>query len=362
MTHPKKYRRSLHRIPELGFDLPQTTAFVKAVLAKLPCAVFEPAKGAVAAFFDAGKKETFAFRADMDGLPVSETTGTEYSSCHAGAMHACGHDGHTAALLSFAEYLTENAAALNRNALLIFEPAEETTGGAKVICESGIFEKYNVKAVFGVHLWPGLEKGRLATCGGGMMACSCEADITFFGKSSHIAKAAEGADALEAASRFLCRAYDEIKPQRQQLLKFGFMEAGTVRNALADKALLRGSLRATSKADRDALQQQVRGIAQTAAAAGGCTAKVTFSEGYPPVENDPQLTQQVFKTLGKAFDIKTATPAMTAEDFSFYQEKAPVVFFWLGLGETPPLHAANFDFDDEVLKILPEFYAALLKL
>ena len=363
MTDPREYRRALHRIPELGFDLPETTAFVQRVLAPLPCTVTSPAPGAIAAFFDAGRAETFAFRADMDALPICEKSAAVYTSRHAGQMHACGHDGHTAMLLSFAEYLAEHPEALQKNALLLFEPAEETTGGAKAICDCGLFERYAVAAVFGTHLWPGLAAGKIATRAGGVMACSCEANVIFTGKSSHIAKAAQGADALEAASRFLCAVYDAVDQMPQgekRLLKFGQLSAGTVRNALAERATLAGSLRAMSAAGKDALQREVCLAAEAAARRTGCTVQASFSEGYPAVENDPALTERVLAALGARYDIEDAEPALTAEDFSFYGQKAPAVFFRLGLGDVPPLHAADFDFDDSVLSVMPGFYAALL--
>lgn len=357
----QEYRRLLHQIPELDFDLPKTTEFVKQALAGLPCTVTVPAKSAVAAFFDAGKPETFAFRADMDALPVTEAACTAYTSLHKGRMHACGHDAHTAMLLAFAERLAAHPEALLRNVLLLFEPAEETTGGARGICESGILQKHQVTAVFGTHVMPGLASGCIATRAGGMMACSCETDVQFLGKSAHIAKAAEGADAIEAAARFLCAAYDEKAPGGQtQLLKFGQMSGGTVRNALAAQAELKGSLRAMTRPGRDALQQTVRRLAKEAAAKTGCTASVTFNEGYPPVENDPALTARVLQALSERFAIRQAEPEMTAEDFSVYGEYAPSVFFRLGVGSTAPLHAADFDFEDSVLNAMPEFYTALL--
>lgn len=365
MTSPQYYRRQLHEIPELGFELPQTTALVKRVLSALPCTVTEPVSGAVAAFFDMGQKETFAFRADMDALPIAEKTGAAYASRHAGQMHACGHDGHTAALLSFAEYLAEQKRPFSRNVLLIFEPAEETVGGAKKICDTGLLEKCNTKAVFGIHLWPGLAAGQIASCAGGMMASTCETTLTFLGKSSHIAKASEGADALAAASRFLCEAYaglEQMENPNRRLLKFGCMQAGTVRNALAAKAQLAGSLRAVSAAERDELQAWVRELAAGAAAQEGCTVQTDFGRGYPPVENDPDLVERVVDKLCATHPIKTAQPAMTGEDFSFYGQRAPSVFFFFGVGDTAPLHADTFDFDDSLLASIPGFYAQLLDL
>lgn len=364
MDHTQQYRRALHRIPELGFELPETIAFVKQVLSPLRCVVTEPSKSAICAYFDAGKPETFAFRADMDALPVTECARTAFSSCHPGQMHACGHDAHTAMLLCFAEYLDAHPEALTRNALLIFEPAEETTGGARGICASGVLEAHKVSAVFGIHLQPGVPLGTIATRAGAMMAMACETNVTFFGTSAHIAKAEEGADAVEAAARFLCAAYDmertELPPEELRLLKFGKFAGGTVRNALAAEAKLVGSLRGTSEPTCAFLKQRVRAIAAAAADATGCTVAVEFGDGYPPVHNDETLTARVLTALGDKFCFIEAAPAMTAEDFSVFGRYCPSVFFELGIGDVPPLHAATFAFDESVLPTGPALYAALL--
>ena len=150
------HRRALHRIPELDNQLPETSAYVRSVLEPLGCAISSPIPGSVCAFFDAGKLETVAFRVDMDALPVTEATGLPCASVHSGKMHACGHDGHTAMALALAEYVSVHIPELPRNVLFLFQPAEETTGGARGLCESGILEAHRVTRVFGLHLWPGL--------------------------------------------------------------------------------------------------------------------------------------------------------------------------------------------------------------
>ena len=160
-----KYRRDLHQIPELDFDLPKTTAYVRSVLEKLPCEVFSPDGHAVCAWFDAGAHEAVAFRSDMDALPICEVSGVPFSSRHQGHMHACGHDGHMAMVLELAQYVASVKDRLKKNVLLVFQPAEETTGGAQFICQSGVFAQKNVKAIYGFHLWPDLPLGQPATRG-----------------------------------------------------------------------------------------------------------------------------------------------------------------------------------------------------
>ena len=191
-------RRQLHQIPELDRQLPLTAAYLRSVLEPLGCALLSPMEGSVCAFFDFGAQKAIAFRADMDALPIDEKTGAAYASRHPGAMHACGHDGHMAILLELARRLSRRKRS-NRNVLLVFQPAEEASGGAKEICDSGIFSEYNVEAIFGLHLWPGLQKGKLFSRPGEMMSRSAELDVDIFGKSAHIGRSWEGVDAMEAA-------------------------------------------------------------------------------------------------------------------------------------------------------------------
>ena len=186
------HRRTLHTIPELDDCLPETVQYVRAVLEGLGCALSAPIPGSICAFFDAGRPETVAFRADMDALPVTEATGAPYASVHSGIMHACGHDGHTAMALALAEYVAAHRSELPRNVLLLFQPAEETTGGAKRLCESGVLEQHAVTRVFGLHLWPGLEAGKVYTRPGPLMARANEVTVTIAGKSVHLSRASQG--------------------------------------------------------------------------------------------------------------------------------------------------------------------------
>ena len=226
-------RRALHRIPELDRNLPETLDYLRSALEPLPCKVFSPAESALCAFFDFGRDHSLAFRADMDALPVSEATGLPFASCHPGKMHACGHDGHMAIALELARRLARREV-LPHNMLLVFQPAEETTGGAQAICHSGVFDQYRTKAIFGLHLWPDLPAGVLASSPGGMMCRSSEVTLTVTGRSAHVARAGLGRDALEAAARWYLEALSlerQLPPEEPRLLKFGRLQAGTVRNA-----------------------------------------------------------------------------------------------------------------------------------
>jgi len=351
-------RYALHQIPELGLELPKTMAYVENALRGLNCTVFSPMEGAMAAWFDFGRETAIAFRADADALPIQEKNDVPYRSAHDGKMHACGHDGHMAILLELARRLSEKKA-LPHNVLLLFQPAEETIGGAKNLCETGILEKYNVTAIFGLHLWPGVPAGTIASRKNELMARSSEVTVDIYGKSAHIAKASEGIDALEAASVFYLKALEmerSLPAGIYRLLKFGKFQSGTVRNALSAHSHIEGSLRAFQDEVFESLRDGLYAIAEEVEACFGCTVKLHFSSGYPAVMNPSDLFDRVAKTV----DIQALPePFMTAEDFAWYQRYVPGMFFFLGLGDTPALHADTFDFDVSLLPLGADFFEKL---
>lgn len=359
----RTYRRDLHQIPELDVDLPKTLAYVRERLAELgdACEVTSPCEATICAFFDRGTAGATGVRTDMDALPVAEKTGAPYASRHAGQMHACGHDGHMAMALGLCCWLAAHLDELPRSVLVVFQPAEETTGGAKRVCQSGVFERYGVDRIFGFHLWPDLPEGVIASRPGALLASSNEVDVSFVGKGSHIAKWQEGRDALLAAARFVDDAYRRIEAldaTEPVLLRFGQMQAGTVRNAIAAEAEVHGSLRTFSEADRAAAQAAVREAAVAVAARTGCAPSVFFSEGYPAVVNDALLFDLVARTLPELGRIED--PLLIAEDFAWYQQWLPGVFLLLGTGTGIPLHADTFDFDEGILQVGLDAYKRLV--
>ena len=350
------HRRFLHQIPELDDQLPQTLMLVSGVLRGHRCAYFSPIPGSVCAWFDFGRKETVAFRADMDALPVQEATGLPYSSRHPGQMHACGHDGHTAMALSLCQWLSELKASGKelppRNVLVIFQPSEETTGGADRICAAGVLDEYSVRRIFGLHLWPGVPAGVVASKPGPLMARSNELTVHITGKSVHLSRAAEGKDAMLAGVHYLERAYrlaEEAPPPC--ILRFGKMTSGTVRNAVSGETTLEGSLRTYSEETYEVCRTGLAELGVATAKESGCAVQVLLSGGYPGVWNHEGLYQAVCGGLGADAPETLEQPSLAAEDFSFYQKYIPGVFFFLGVGDTAPLHSPEFDFDDE--KILP---------
>lgn len=358
------FRRDLHQIPELDFSLPETTAYIRNELEKLPCTVFSPDGHAVCAWFDAGAKDAIAFRSDMDALPIVEETHLPFASHHAGKMHACGHDGHMAMVLELAHEIAAYKDRLAKNVLLVFQPAEETTGGARLICQSGVFGEKNVKAIYGFHLWPDLPAGVVASRPGPLLARANEVSVDFLGKSTHIAKAEDGADALLAAARFVVGADTLLDDLHRQdpwcTLKFGRLSAGTVRNAIAPSARLEGSLRVFQDATHDKAWQSLQDLATRLAHALGVKITITGSDGYPPVINDAKLFAAARHAIPELKLLEK--PLLIAEDFAFYQKTLPGLFMLLGTGNGIPLHSDHFNFDESVLQRGVDIYKRLLVL
>ena len=351
-------RRALHQIPELERRLPRTMEYLKNALSDLNCTVISPMESALCAFFDFGREDAIAFRADCDALPIQEATGAEYASCHEGCMHACGHDGHMAILLELARRLSEKKN-LPHNVLLLFQPGEESPGGAEDLCETGILEQHNVKTVFGLHIWPGLEAGVVHSRVNELMARASEVNVDIYGKSAHIAKAKEGVDAVAAGAEFYRRAVamERALPESvYRLLKFGVFQSGTARNALSAHTRILGSLRAFQDDVFEYLRSGLYAIAADLEKEMGCQVEISVASGYPAVMNPEDLARRVMAVVPVRL---LEEPSMTAEDFSFYQKRCCGMFFFLGLGDTPALHANNFDFDETILLKGADFFEKL---
>ena len=363
----RRFRRDLHKIPELDFELLRTIAYVEGVLSELSCEIVHPCHGCVVAVFDMrgsaaeGPLEgpATAIRADMDALPIVEKTGVSFCSEHAGCMHACGHDSHMAMALTAATWvdrmLREQPGILPRNVLFVFQPAEETTGGAKVVCESGVFERYQVDRIFGFHVWPDLPAGTVSSCPGPLLARSSETHIVISGASTHIAKTygvddAHSQDAMLAAARFIVRERElmaRLGAEEPCIGKFGQLNAGTVCNAVAGEAKIAGSLRVFSEEMFVRAKRELEDLLRICCEECGCTYMIDFAEGYPPVRNDAKLfclAQAALHASSSAPSISVvAEPLLIAEDFAFYQQHLPGVFFLLGVGE--PHDASPFEDD-----------------
>ena len=358
----KRDRRALHQIPELQFDLPKTQTYLINALCEIGAEAEALSPSGILAYFDGGKPETAAFRTDMDALPILEARTGGYASTHPGKMHACGHDGHMAMLLQLARYAKQHIAELPRNLLLIFQPAEEGGGGARTIVETGALERYNVRHIFGLHVAPELPVGTLASSPGAFFSKSSEAYVTVHGKSAHAANAGEGLDALSACADFLLRAEAmeaKFPADVPRLLKFGKFIAGTAPNIIAETAQLIGTLRAFDNGVFAALQAGLADAARAVDTKWGVSTELNYSPSYPPLLNDPDVYARAVKQL-QGFDYRELPqPTMLSEDFSFYLERVPGVFFKLGIGTGIPLHTPEFDLDERALMVGVEAFIAL---
>ncbi|MFQ9859864.1 MAG: M20/M25/M40 family metallo-hydrolase [Evtepia gabavorous] len=341
-----QYRRALHRIPELDRDLPETLSYLRGRLSPLSCTLSSPIPGALCAFFDFGRPDAIAFRSDADALPITERTGLPFASVHPGRMHACGHDGHMAMVLDLAVWLDQQTA-LPHNVLLLFQPAEETTGGAKDLCQSGVLEAHKVQCVFGMHLWPELPAGVIASRKREMMSRSCEVSVTITGRSSHIQGRGPG------------------RPGRRGgILPPGCGPGGRP----APPPLPPAEIRPDGERHRPQRGQRQNGSAgqspgvsgrglsgPPAGAAGDWPAGPgghRLSGGGPHQRRvsrrEPRRPVRPGQNLGLPF-LELEKPVMISEDFSWYQRHLPALFFFLGCGPSPALHADNFAFDESIL-------------
>jgi amidohydrolase len=349
------HRRTLHQIPELEFDLFLTHEYVKEVLVSLGFEIEVVAKTGILAIKRGTTNDFIAFRSDMDALPVTEKTGVEFASKHAGRMHACGHDGHMSMLLGFAEYLSNKE--ITQSVLLIFQPAEEGPGGAKVIIEEGLFDKYSIKRIYGFHVYPELEEGLVGLVDGPMMPQNAEFDLTISGLSAHGAQPSKGIDAIVAASQ-LVQAYQTIVSRSTHALQHAVVTIGTInggeaRNIIAGEVQMSGTIRAFDPATFTLIKQRMREIVAGIEQMNGVQIDNQIVDYYPPVINDSIMVQEVV-SLFQATEMTMVEPMMFSEDFAFYQQHVPGCFMMLGTmnqakGFTAPLHNNAFNFTDEVL-------------
>lgn len=365
----KEHRRYLHTIPELGFEEFKTSKYIREELEKMGYSPISILETGTLVFIegDGSSNETYAFRADIDALPIEEETGVDFVSTHQGKMHACGHDGHTSILLGFAEYIKEFKP--KKNLLLIFQPAEEGPGGAQYIVEQKILEKYNVKGIFGLHLFPSLKEGIIGTKPGAFMAHTTEIDIVIRGKSGHGAMPHTTIDTVLITAK-LIEAYQSIvsrnvSPLDNAVLTFGKIEGGSARNIIAETVRIEGTCRTFSKDLARLMRERMESIHAGFEKAFGVEIASDFRPMYPPVVNSSELYER-FRNATKDFEYVELEPVMLAEDFAYYQEAVEGLFFFLGvknenLGYTNPLHNCSFNFVEEVLIEGVKVYSKLLE-
>ena len=356
-----QYRMDLHKIPELGFEEFKTQEYILNIVKDFDCTIHKVKTGLIL-HFDSNADRTIAFRADMDALPISEETSLKFESTHPGKMHACGHDGHMAILLGLAQWLNNTYASLDKNIILVLQPSEERDAGANSIIDSKILQRHNTEAVFGLHLWPGKEKGSIWTRANEFMAAANEVDIEITGRAAHVADSQLGIDTLHIASQFLIDAYEmeaQLPKEIFRLLKFGQMHSGTVRNVISDSTKFYGSIRSYDPVIHTHLQTELQRIANTYDVKFGTTTTITYKDGYDAVINDSELVSRIRKLNPTIKEMEK--PVLQAEDFGLYRKICPTMFMFLGVGDTAPLHNELFDFDMDVLNEGLNLFVDILK-
>ena len=349
-------RRYLHQYPELSGQEFETSKFIRKRLMELNIDILSFGPPSVVALIKGSKgSKTIALRADIDALPIIEEGEKPYISKKTGIAHMCGHDGHTAILLAIAEWLSKNE--VEANVVLIFQSAEEITpSGADLLIKQGVLE--GIDAIFGIHLWQGLEKGKIGLTHGPMMASIDDFEIDIKGFGGHGSMPHETIDPIYIASN-LIQAFQSIisrniNPIEAGVITVGNVQAGTTYNIIPDSARLIGTIRALTPQTVDIIQTKMVKLTEGICQAFGAKGKVRFIVGTPPLINDPNESRFVENIVCQEFGqevFELINPVMGGEDFSYYLQKKPGAFIFVGMGGEKsqyPHHHPKFDLDEDV--------------
>ncbi|WP_066683923.1 M20 metallopeptidase family protein [Christensenella intestinihominis] len=352
-----RLRRDLHKIPGYSFDVSETREYLMDYLNALaPDALQICGNNGIKAVFLAKKpSRTVAVRADMDGLRVPEETGCAFASRNGGLMHACGHDGHMAIALVCAKLVCEARNRIGKNYVFLFQPAEETVGGAQPMIEAGALKNPDVDEIYGLHLWPYLALGKVGMKPGPIMAQMCDFLIDIKGRGSHGAKPQDGNDALVAAAHLVMGIQTivsrSIDPYETAVVTIGRVEGGRAQNVICENVHLEGTMRAFEPEVMETVKRRLHEILEGIGMMYGVECGYHEPMGYPAVVNDTQLFERAAKKFNGG-EMEIARPFMMAEDFSNFQRVVPGLYSFIGVAEsadTPPLHSGRFNFNEQAL-------------
>lgn len=357
-------RRYFHKYPELSENEYDTSKKIQEELRKtgIEYAAYENTNAVVGLIRGVNDGKTVALRADMDALPINEENTVPYRSVHEGVMHACGHDGHTAVLLGTAKILYGMREKLHGNVKLLFQPAEETVGGAETMISLGCMDNPKVDYVFGLHMDPAIECGTLRSKAGVFNANGDEIEIKVKGKKSHGASPELGIDAIYVASGIVVDLQSlvsrRLSPFDNAVMTIGKIEGGTASNVIADQVRMSIMLRTTDSAVRKHMKEWIKKIAELTAEANGAACEVNFYPSYTAAINDKECTDLVEavskELLGDNTYHSVEHPFLGLEDFAYFLKKARGAFYQLGCGNkakdiTASTHTSNFDMDEDAL-------------
>ena len=367
----KRWRRHLHRHPELSFDCHETAAFIVERLHEIGVDEIHTGiarSGIVAILNGQGDGPTIGLRADMDALPIVEITGAEHASAVPGKMHACGHDGHVTMLLGAARYLAETRRFAGRVAL-IFQPAEEDGGGGEVMVQEGVMDRFGIGQVFGIHNAPNVPFGKFVTTPGPLMAAVDTAHVYVTGKGGHGATPQETVDPIIAAVGMIGALQSIVSRNTAAIdalvISVTQIHSGTASNIIPEEAWFCATIRSFTPHVRELAERRFREIVAGHAAAYNVTARIDYERGYPPTVNHPEETEfaaEVAREVsGKDLVDARADREMGAEDFSYMLEARPGAYLFLGTGPGAGLHHAAYDFNDDAAPIGASFFARLVE-
>ena len=375
--HPEltALRRDLHAHPELGFEEVYTAARVREALRA--CGVDEVHEGigrtgvvGVIHGQGRGSGSMVGLRADMDALPMTEHNDFAWKSCKSGLMHGCGHDGHTAMLVGAARYLAATRH-FDGTAVLIFQPGEEGLGGARVMIEDGLFERFPVQSVYAMHNWPAMKPGTVGINGGAMMAAADRVTIEITGRGGHGAHAYQTVDVVLVAAHIITAVQGivsrNVRPLDSAVISLCAVQAGDLGafSVLPGTATLVGTVRAFDPAVQDMLERRINELCGAIALGFGATANVRYERIYPATINteaEARFAGDVAESLVGAENlVRDLEPSMGAEDFSFMLQSKPGAYLRLGQGNGTALHNSRYDFNDDILPLGAALHASLVE-
>ena len=370
-TELQAWRHDFHRHPETAFEEHRTSARVAELLRGWGLEVHDglAGTGLVAVLHgQQGSGPAIGLRADMDALHVTEQTGADYASVHAGRMHACGHDGHTTMLLGAAQTLAK-APDFAGTVYFIFQPAEENEGGARVMIEDGLFDRFPMKAVYSMHNWPGLPVGTAAVHAGPVMAAFDIFDLTLTGKGCHAAMPNLGTDTLLASCQLVTQLPALISREQSALqpavLSVTSINGGDTFNVMPEQIHMRGTMRCFDMEQRARIEQRFRDAIDAIATLHGLKVELDYRASYPATVNDPEhaeICASVLEDLlGEGHVRRDMPPSMASEDFAFMSQATSGAYIWLGNGEdSASLHNPNYDFNDALLPLGVRYWVSLV--
>ncbi|MCJ9719481.1 M20 family metallopeptidase [Agrobacterium sp. SHOUNA12C] len=363
-------RHDLHRYPELAFQELRTSKIVASLLSSWGYEVTTGVggTGVVATLRGGDGEKRIGIRADMDALPIEEATDLPYASDNPGVMHACGHDGHTSILLAAARYLAETRR-FSGVLTLIFQPAEEIGAGARKMIADGLFERFPVDAVFGLHNWPGVPTGQFGFVAGPAMASVDQAVIRIIGKGGHGAEPHKSVDPILASASFITALQSvvsrNVDPQDMAVATVGSIHAGSASNVIPESVELKLTMRAFSETVRQQLQQRIPALARAQAESFGAQADVNYRLGFPALINHRDETDfaraVALEAFGEAQVAKDFRPRTASEDFAFMLLEQPGSYLFVGNGNSAPLHSAHYNFDDTIIAPAARYWVRLVE-